>query len=162
MAAAAKAVGIDGLVLLRGDPPLLGDALPNTAEDAAKAIRSHVPGLRLGALISMRRGLAEIAKRVESNLFDFFLVLRATEAPEQRLEEVAKLAHRRGFKLYGYVIVASKIPEQLKGQPIVRVEDARYAVERLLNVLDGVVVSVPEGLRKLLEIVRRVVSGLDA
>ncbi len=161
MAEAAKAVGLDGLVLLRGDRPALGDPLPHSTEEVARAIRGRVRGLRLGALLSPRRGPEEVRRRVRSRLFDFFLVLRATEASDEALSALAAEAGSVGAEVYGYVMVARRPPAGLEGQPFVPPERAAEEVERVTRLLGGVVLSVPEGLARLVEVARAVARAAD-
>ena len=156
-----RAVGVDGVVLLRGDPPALGSPLDWDTVEAARLVREHARGIMVGGLVSLRYPLEKVRARLASGVFDVALVLRATEAPDRVLEEVSREARRRGVRLYGYVIVGGDSVEPgLEGQPVLGLEEAAREAERLAAYLDGVLVSRPGGLDGLVEAVRAVRSRL--
>ncbi len=158
LARGLEAVGADALVLLRGDRPVLGDALDKTSEDVAKILRSRGLGLRIGGLLSLRKPLRMVLERLESKLFDFMLVLRAVEVGDDVLEEVSTRASRLGVRLYAYIIVGQG---ELPGnQPVLNPAKAAGEAARLSSFFDGFVVSYVGSVYQLPEAVKAVRKGL--
>lgn len=145
---AAKAVGIDGVVLTRGDPPALGRAVGRlSTEEALDLVRSRVRHpVKLGAVLSMRYDEARIVERMRRG-FNFFLVLRLSEDSMEKYLRVAEAAEVYGVKLYPYVIVESERNRALLeslGQPSVRRRDVDRFIDELRGVAAGVIVSCPD------------------
>ena len=102
-------------------------------------------------------------ERVRSGVFDFFLALRAPEAPAPALEAVVEEAKRRGLRVYAYVLVRTggSVPDLVRGQPLVDLEAASELAARLEPYFDGFVVSSVGGSPlALVEAVRAVRRGL--
>ncbi len=153
------AAGIRSVVLLRGDQPKVGKPLNADTEVYAEVVRSLIRGVKVGGLISIRRGLQAISSRIGRGVFDFLLALRATEASLDVGRKVVELAHTRGVSVYAYLLVRTgdSVPNGLRDQPLVGLDDVSRVAEDLVRVYDGVIVSsVGGGIEGLVEAAKRV------
>ncbi|NPA05770.1 MAG: hypothetical protein GXO09_06735 [Crenarchaeota archaeon] len=141
-----RACGVEELVVLRGDPPLYGEPVNTSSEEAARLVRETVRGVRVGALLSLRHGREKVLGRVRGP-FDFFLVTRWVNRLED-LEVAAGEAHEQGKKLVGYLIVGcgeglERLRRLLQGQPVLGPEEAVELADIVDGLLDAVLVSSP-------------------
>ncbi len=154
---AVKTLGIDGLVLIRGEGG--GRECSNlTTEDAAAIIRSTkgLKNLRIGAILSLKYRPEEIMKRAARE-FDFFLVIRFPEKVSEDLRSLLTRIKRLGKAVYTYVIVRTEVNKEIVdglNQPFVMKNNLQGLITEIEDVVDGVILSVPkdrEGLRNILE-----------
>jgi len=148
-------------VLLRGDDPVEGVKVEDVGVEEAAALakqrlKQRTP--KLGAMLSMRYPLSLIERRLHAPL-DFYLILRSLYSYE-KLVEVSKLARKLGKKIYAYVILASErnftlLREMLGDQPIYRVEEVEDVVEKLMHLVDGVILSSPGDRDAIVEAAQR-------
>jgi len=164
---AAVLLDIDGVVVTRGDPPVFGSAVDDIGtEDAVRLARSdrRVQHLRLGAIVSLAKGYAEISERLLGLSIDFVLVTRLWR-PEQLMHSVFSSARRRGVRVVPYLVVSSEsersiVFEMLKGhQKVFTIEEVEEFIECLRDLVDGVIVTAPrsfiDAVRALARIARR-------
>jgi len=153
----ARILGIDGLVLLRGEGP--GKPCINLrTEEAAEKIRSlkGLNQLRLGAILSLKYSPEKVLERGINPNFSFYLLIRFSSTIQKELINVLTKIRSLGRKLYAYVLVASQSNRELVfslGQPYVREEEVQKFVSNVEGLVDGLVLSVPkdkEGLRRVL------------
>ncbi len=145
---AAKALGVDNLVILHGDKPSEGSIVSDLeSEEAVSIIKKDpvVSSLRIGLLLSLRYPREEVIKRLDSSA-DFFLVLRAE--PGKDYSWIRDEAKRRRKKLYAYLIIETSrnkdlIERRLAGQPRCRVERAETCILELLRFFDKIILSLP-------------------
>lgn len=148
---AALILGLDGVVVTRGDPPVLGRAVEDIGtEDAIKIARSdrRLKGLKLGVIVSLAKSYARISERLLGMDIDFALVTRLW-SPEQVRHEVFEKARKRGIKIVPYVVVSKesdrdRVFKMLRGhQRVFTVEEVEHLVKDLEGFVDGVVITAP-------------------
>ena len=156
-----KATGIGEAVLLRGDAPIVGSEVRDLSVETAAEIAVEKLGRnpQLGAMISLRYPLEAITDRLNAPL-SFYLILRPGYSLE-KLRQVSRLARSLGKQLYAYVIVASnknynKLKNMLIGQPVYSVGEATRFVEKIRDLVDGILVSSPGDVDAISEAARQI------
>ncbi|WP_052287747.1 hypothetical protein [Hyperthermus butylicus] len=167
LAGAARLLGVQGLVLLQGDPPVYGKHVGQVStEYGVKLLRGWegAEGLRLGVILSLARGDEELASRLSLPV-DFVLATRLWE-PGQLDRPPIREARRRGIRVIPYVVVApenrvGELAKLLSGhQPVFTVEEMLDFVLGLRGLVDGVLVSSPLSHSLLVEALRRLREAL--
>ncbi len=158
-----RACGVEEVVVLRGDPPAYGRPTGTRSEEAASLIRRLVPGVRVGALLSLRHGLPRVLERL-GGPFDFFLVTRWPGRLSD-LSEVSVEARARGKRLIGYLIVGcgeslARLKSMLNGQPVHAPREAVELAASVAGLLDGVLVSSPGDIDCMLRVIEMLKGGL--
>ncbi len=160
LAGAALLLGLEGIVLLRGDPPAYGKPVMDIGtEDAIRILKSNrrLKELRIGAILSLAR---DYHKRLEIPA-DFFLVTRLWK-PSQLENEAIRSFRLKGGKIIPYIVVAEKDEKKhlyllLKGhQPVFEPAEAAEFTRKLVGLVDGVLVSAPLSSKTLVEAVKAV------
>ena len=156
-----KATGVNEAVLLKGDTPMIGKevgdlTVETAAEIAAKKLGSNP---RLGAMLSLRYPLEAIMGRLKAPL-GFYLILRPGYSLE-KLRQVSQIAKSLDKQLYAYVIVASsknydQLKKMLVDQPVYSIDEATRFVDKIKDVVDGILVSSPGDVDAINEAARRI------
>ncbi len=153
VAKAARAIGVWGLLVTYGDPPVVGsctDAFVSSAE-AIEFVRRNISyAPRLGAVLSLRYPMPEMLSRLRS-LADFFLVLRLGEETWNKFVSISEEATKLGKALIPYVIVRTKTNRGIFAeldQPTVEMSELSYWVGRVCQVAGNVLLSLPEASRE--------------
>ena len=159
---ALSLLGVDGVVVTRGDPPVVGSKMSNiSSEQALKVVREHLQSsIELGAVLSLRHPREDIINRLRAG-FDFFLVTRLSHENFEKFLSICEAAHVYGVKFYPYIIVATaKNIDIIKSlsQPYVKVNEVPKMVNELRSIVDGVVLSCPRDDETLLELLRSISS----
>jgi len=140
------AVGVEGLVYLRGDPPYQGLPVDHvTPEEAVRYALRRPEAPRPGLLISLRKPFEKIAERINVGARFYYALNHDWERGStwRKLEEIAELARSNGARLYVYV-PAKPVPTS-------------EALARASNIVDGLVVSAPASpVRDLLDAARSI------
>jgi len=126
------AVGVEGLVYLRGDPPYQGLPVDHvTPEEAVRYALRRPEAPEPGLLLSLRKPLEAIAERLSAGARFYFVLNHDWRGGSTwgKLEEVAELARSRGARVYVYAPA--------------RPAPGREALERASAVVNGLVVSAP-------------------
>jgi hypothetical protein len=161
LAYAVRILGIDGLVMLRGEGKGK-DCLGITTEDALKKVTSvkGLAHLKIGAVLSLRYDPRSLKERL-SQPFKFFLILRYSRKLSREKSEILYQALKSGKELYPYLIISTNVNRSLVeslGQPYVRESEIRDLIEEIEGKFSGIVISVPqdrEGMKRILENLRR-------
>lgn len=142
--------GIDSFVILRGDQPKYGNPVRElNTDDALQIIRSKYNNrVNVGCLVSLRKNVNEIIKRVEKD-YDFFLLLRAVGENLEKIKILRRV--RADAKLIAYIIVCKnedckRLKSILEGQPIVSIEHLHVHLNNLVEYVDGILISSPGSL----------------
>ncbi|HIP65532.1 MAG TPA: hypothetical protein EYH08_03285 [Pyrodictium sp.] len=142
--------GIDSFVILRGDRPKYGNPVEElNTDDALQVVRGkYGDRVNIGCLVSLRKNVDEIIKRIEKD-YDFFLLLRAFGENLEKIKVLRRV--RTDAKLVAYVIVCEnencrRLRDLLEGQPIVNVEHLHAHLDRLIEYVDGILLSSPGSL----------------
>lgn len=161
LAYAVRILGIDGLVMLRGEGG--GKNCSGiTTEDALEKV-TGVKGLtqlKIGAVLSLRYDLRSIRERLYKP-FKFFLVLRYSSMLSGEKSELLSKAIKSGKELYPYLIISTDVNRSLVrsiGQPYVEESSVGKVVEEIESRFSGVVISVPQdrgGMKRILEFLRK-------
>ncbi len=146
-------LGIERVVLLRGDPTSGNSSSKLTVEEAAFYTKKNSEFLETGAIISLRYPIADILKRISNRYLDFFLVLRASQYQE-KLEVVRQYADRK--RIYVYIIIATEknlpfMREILGDQPLHTLNEVAAFAESVKEFADGVVLSCPFDVDAIVE-----------
>ncbi len=146
---AARAIGVWGLLITYGDPPVIGSCTGAFASsiEAIEFVRETTSSPpRLGAVLSLRYQLPEVFARLRSPA-DFFLVLRLGEGTWDKFVRVAEEASALGKALIPYVIVETETNREVLAslnQPVTRLDELSDWVGRVCRVVDNVLLSLPE------------------
>lgn len=153
-------VGIEEVVVLRGDPPRIGSTVEDVSvEGVLDLVKKYSKGTpRLGALISLRYPRSLIGKRLNKP-FSFYFVLRPA-VDLDKLVWLSREARRKGKKLYAYIIVMgeknkSTLRSLLGSQPVYEVREAIAVIERLSGLVDGFIVSSPGDVDAMVSVAQR-------
>ncbi len=164
---ASLVLGIDGVIVTRGDRPAFGSEVRDVGtEDAIRIARSdkRLRSLKLGVVVSLAKGYAKISERLLGLDIDLALISRLWRA-EQLDHEVFKEARKKGVKLYPYIVVSSeeereRLFSMLQGHQRVFLEhEVPEFVKELEDLVDGIVITAPLNFRvaiKVLESVRKI------
>jgi len=157
---AARSIGVWGLLITYGDPPAVGSCAGafTSSIDAIEFVRrSTRSSPRLGAVLSLRYGMPELAARIRTPA-DFFLVMRLGRHTWDKFVSVAEDARALGKELIPYVIVRTESNRHVLAslnQPVVDMEDLGEWVGKVCEVTNNVLLSLPEAL------VEEVVQAVD-
>lgn len=149
-------LGVNRIVYLRGDPPQQGNPVFDfTPEEAVYYARTRPEAPEPGLLLSLRKSLGEIMKRLSVPAGFYFLLNLdwGTQSNRRVLEEVSEIARGAGKKLYAYLIV----PGEMCGSPAV----LRGLVSPAAGLIDGVVVSAPQSMECIISAGRVLRGELD-
>ncbi len=157
-----RILGLDGLVLLRGE----GQGRPCLnlgTEEAAEKIKSlkGLGDLRLGAILSLKFSPEKIVERGSNPNLNFYLIIRFSLPLPNELVNALQRVRSEGKELYAYVLIASELNRDLVsklGQPYIHEEEVNEFVNDVEGIVDGVILSVPkdrEGLKRVLLNLRR-------
>ena len=148
--------GIDSLVILQGDRPKYGNPVGElNTDDALQIIRSkYSDRVNVGCLVSLRKDVSNIVKRVEKD-YDFFLLMRAVGENLEKIKMMRRI--RNDAKLIAYVIVCEgedckRLKSMLEGQPIVNVEHIGEHLNSLVEHVDGILVSSPGSIDTIVRV----------
>ncbi|MET1128096.1 MAG: methylenetetrahydrofolate reductase [Thermoproteota archaeon] len=162
VARALALLGVDRLVLIRGDEPALGRIVEDVSvERAAQLVKKFTKSkLKVGALLSPRYPLGLVEERVKSEDIDFFLMLRPLHSHE-RLKKVRVMVERAGKKLLAYIIVktprnAGVLSKILRDQPTYAVNEVLDIADKLAGYTDGFVISAPHDLQAAVRLGRTI------
>ncbi len=162
MLGAAKLLNLHGVLITRGDPPLMGKEVGDLGtEDAIKLARAdrRLRGLRLGVVVSLAKSRGMISERLLGLDIDFAFVTRMWD-PEQMNDDVFSAARRRGVEIVPYVVVsrseeAERVFELLKGhQRVWRPSEVPRLVELLEGLVDGILITSPHRFETSIEVLR--------
>ncbi|RLG77289.1 MAG: hypothetical protein DRO12_02655 [Thermoprotei archaeon] len=155
-------LGVDGVVVTRGDQPAVGSSTSNiSSEQALRIVRENLrSSVKLGAVLSLRYPREDILSRLRAG-FDFFLVTRLSHESFEKFLDICETARHYGTKLYPYVIIATdKNVDIMKilSQPYVKADEVPRFVDRLRGVVDGVVLSCPRDYETLLNLLKSITA----
>ncbi|MEM1628373.1 MAG: hypothetical protein QXP02_03725 [Desulfurococcaceae archaeon] len=156
----AMEFGINGVLLTKGDPPRYGSSYDDlSSEYVLKYLREINVDMKLGLIISLRYPLGSILKRI-SEKPDFVFIIHHVDNDLDKLMELRK--HIAGeIKIYDFILLGvDKNIELFKelGQKYVEPMKLGDHIEKLNNIVDGVIISSPLEVKKAIEIVSKLVE----
>ncbi len=129
-------LGVKRLVYLKGDPPQQGSEVNDfTPEQAVLYARTRPEAPEPGLLLSLRKSLNEIEKRIKIPA-GFYLVLNydwISNSQDKLLIELRRMIDDR--KIYVYAIVRGKCEDHLN--------IIKKKINMIKNVTDGILISSP-------------------
>lgn len=152
----AYILGIDRLLLLRGDPPFRGSVVTDVIpEEGLRMVRSdkRLSEMMVGLIVSLRFPLTDVSRRLSLGP-DFVLI---THKERRALEEVASIY--KGEKI-GYLILrtprnadlVSALPQR---EDVCDAERSGECVLEYVGLLDAVLVSCPLDMQACTEFLSR-------
>ncbi|HIP85532.1 MAG TPA: hypothetical protein EYH26_00420 [Pyrodictium sp.] len=148
--------GVDNFVILQGDQPKYGNPISElNTDDALQVIRSkYGDRVSVGCLVSLRKNVSEIVKRIVKD-YDFFLLMRAVNENLEKIKVLRQI--RADAKLIAYVIVCEsenckRLRSMLEGQPIVNVERVDEHLNNLVEYVDGILLSSPGSIDTIVKV----------
>ncbi len=163
IANALEELGINKLVLLRGDKPVYGETVKElTSEKALEILREHGYKLEIGLILSLNYPLEEIYKRLEMGA-DFYLAINVDLTRIEKYAKVWDYSRKKGVKLYSYLLIGTENNIGLfkkLNQPFVALEEIPTFIENLRDMTDGFIVSAPKEYERMKEIVMNVKNSL--
>jgi len=153
----AYLLGIDRVLLLRGDPPYRGSVISDVSpEEGMRVIRSddRLGGLKVGFILSLRYPLEKINERVSLKP-DFVLV---THKSREKLFWLADIYE--GEKI-GYLIVKTSRNEELVGklpqkEDICGIEKLADCIRESSVYLDSLLVSCPGEIKECVYALKKI------
>ncbi len=161
---AAVLLGIEGVVITRGDPPAFGNTVNDVGtEEAIRIARldHRLKLLKLGVVVSLAKGYSKISERLLGLDIDFALLSRVWNR-DQLKHEVFSEARRKGIKLITYIVVAKgnekeKVFKLLEGhQRVFEPSEVETFVKELEGLVDGILITSPLDHMAFVEAVERV------
>ncbi len=161
IARAAELLELEGILIVRGDPPKHGRCVAEIgSEEAIEILRRYVRRLRLGLVVSMAKSLEEIETRLRRARPSFVFVTRLW-SKDPKLVEVSKRCRELGTELYPYVVVAPTEEERMRiynllqgHQPVYLPNEVPNIVDELEPYVDGIVLTAPGYPKTLVEALR--------
>lgn len=163
IANALEELGINRLVLLKGDKPVYGESVEElTSEKALEILKQHGYKLEIGLILSLNYPLEEIYKRLEMGA-DFYLAINVDLNRIGKYAKVWNYSSKKGIKLYSYLLIGTENNIDLfkkLNQPFVALEEIPTFVKNLQGMTDGFIVSAPKEYERMKEIVMNVKNSL--
>ncbi len=149
----AYLLGIDRLLVLRGDKPVFGGECNRL--DTARAVRIFrneerlSNSMKIGVLLSMKYDLEKIKERVSMPV-DFFLIIN------KDYEKIKMLRRLTNKELVGYMVVETeknrRIVERVTTKDVVRIDMIKSVLESYEGLLDSILFSIPGDYRSVVRL----------
>jgi hypothetical protein len=153
----AHLIGIDKVLLLRGDPPYRGSTVSDVSpEEGLRIIRSdeRLSVMKVGFILSLRYPIEKIRERIFFNP-DFVLVTHKSR------EKLSWLTDSYGGEKIGYLIVSTPRNEELvkklpQREDICRLEKLAECIEESSVYLDSLLISCPEDIKECVYALKKI------
>lgn len=155
----ASEMGLAGLLITRGDPPLHVDYCREgySTEEVVDFIRRNGVRIKLGVVSSLRYPFEKVVERAKGISPDFTVAIRFSRGDARRLIDFKN--SMKSVKLYVYVLLGVgrniELFDQLR-QPYLGLDELKEAFNELRTTVDGVIVSSPREVRLATEVFSKI------
>lgn len=151
----ASEMGLSGILITRGDPPLHGGCGGGdvcSTENVVDFIRRNGVRIRIGIVTSLRYPVEKIVERLMNVTPDFTTVIRFSKEDLEKLIEVRRIVGN--IKIYVYLLIGVgrniELFKQLN-QPYIGLNELKTTLEDLEKIVDGVILSSPREIKVAIE-----------